>query len=269
VLVFGCIPSTAVIASVPLVSVLSKLPTYFQRETPATGPQHPKEPTVLTPPPSPTPFATVFKDASKKPSYKLFCQELSERFLRESEEQRLEDTSSGAVRLAVALLRPWLHRSLPDADSEDIATKIEELALIIAQWPAQWWARDRREIEGLVRGMAQVVSEEVKETRRIQTLREVDRLQDIVSDLQDAVQSCQDQQSKSSLTTQSSSSSTGTIPPSLYASVWVTGPPPKLQEQKTSLPPVASALISGLLFGTFCMLSVIHSQRWELATHLT
>jgi hypothetical protein len=211
---------------------------------------------VLTPPPSPTPFAVVFKNPHSRPSFKQFCTKLSERFLRGSEEARLQDTSAYAVRLAVALLRPWLHRSLPKADTDDVARTVGELALVIAQWPAQWWARDRHELDGLVRAMVSVVAEEVAETRRVHALREVERMERVVAGLQDDLAARQR--------------------PPPYSSRWTSGPLPPLQplptpppEKSYSLPPVTSALISGLLFGSFCMLSIISSQRWELANHLT
>lgn len=40
-------------------------------------------------------------------------------------------------------------------------------------------------------------------------------------------------------------------------------------EARTRLTPTASGFISGLLFGSFCMIHIITSRRWELANHLT
>lgn len=147
-----------------------------------------------------------------------------------------------------------------------MAVTVGDLGLVIAQWPAQWWSRDRREIEDLVRGTAQVVAEEVKETRRVQSLKEIERLQGVVAGLQRTADDLEEKQAR--VVALQTAAAQARPPP--YS--WTTGPTPpfsKPAEQENTVPTLASALISGLLFGSFCMLSIISSQRWELANHLT
>ncbi|OSD00431.1 hypothetical protein PYCCODRAFT_1479116 [Trametes coccinea BRFM310] len=170
VLVYGYIPGTAVLASVPLVQLLSKLPTY-----------------MLHPDPSPlkdTPISRVAWDYErKKYSYKLFCQEMSDRFLRMPVDRRMRDTTVGAVRLALALLRPWFHKLASD-DFTTATASTSELALGIARWPGLWWVREHPEVRDLVRCLVHIVGEEAREARRTQALADATRMQDIVGGLE-------------------------------------------------------------------------------------
>jgi hypothetical protein len=182
------------------------------------------------------------------------------------------------VRLAIALLRPFVHRALrgdPPAATQKAAAlgvdvaEVERvagaLALGIAQWPAQWWARDRAEIAGLVAGTVQLVTEEVADTRRAQALREVERLQAVVAGLQ---------RSATSLAERVPTQAPAPPPPAQAPQALLPIPTHLVPEmaapaETPNMSSAMSALISGLLFGSFCMLSIIHSQRWELANHLT
>jgi hypothetical protein len=271
VLVFGYIPPSAVLSSVPLVSLLPKLPSYFLRE------DAPEDADADADAAKAAPFAQLAWDARSAPSFKTFCQDLSERFLRAPDAQRLRDTSAGAVRLAIALLRPFVHRALrggPAAspakgaalgvDVAEVERVAGALALGIAQWPAQWWARDRAEIAGLVAGTVQLVTEEVADTRRAQALREVDRLQAVVAGLQRSATSLAER-----VPTQAPAPPPARAPQALLPIPTHLVPEMAAPAETPSMSSAMSALISGLLFGSFCMLSIIHSQRWELANHLT
>ena len=100
VLVWGYIPGTAVLASVPLSQMFTKLPSYFLLPDAPVSPDG-----------KDTPLARLAWDYTrKKPSYRQFCQDMSDRFLRMPVDRRLRDTTAGAVRLALSHLRPWFHR---------------------------------------------------------------------------------------------------------------------------------------------------------------
>ncbi|KAH9903482.1 hypothetical protein C8Q73DRAFT_722285 [Cubamyces lactineus] len=170
VLVYGYVPGTAVLASVPLVQLLAKLPSY-----------------MLNPDPSPlkdTPISRIaWNYESKKYSYKLFCQEMSDRFLRMSVDRRMRDTTAGSVRLAIAILRPWFHKLASD-DFTTATASACELALGIARWPGLWWVREHPAIRDLVRCLVHIVGEEAREARRTQALADATRMQDIVGGLE-------------------------------------------------------------------------------------
>ncbi|THH30499.1 hypothetical protein EUX98_g3705 [Antrodiella citrinella] len=170
VLVWGHIPTEAVISSIPLLQILSKLPTYF-----------------LYPEISNTkdsPLSRISWDYTrKKPSFRQFCQSMSDRFLRMPVDKRLRDTTAGSVRLALCLLRPYVHKHISD-DFTTATTHVCELAFVIACWPSQWWAREHTEIRDLVRCVVHIVGEEMREARRVQALADATRMQEIVGGLE-------------------------------------------------------------------------------------
>ncbi|KAI0943496.1 hypothetical protein AcW1_002647 [Taiwanofungus camphoratus] len=177
VLVWGYVPGTAVLASVPLMQVLSKLPSYF-----------------LCPDPSAlkdTPMGRLGWDyLKKKPSYRQFCQDTSDRFLRMNVDRRLRDTTAGSARLALSLLRPWFHKLAAD-DFVSATVAVSELALVIARWPGLWWVREHPEVRELIRCIVHIVGEEVREARRTQAAADAGRMQDIVGGLEQLVQTRQ------------------------------------------------------------------------------
>ncbi|TCD63652.1 hypothetical protein EIP91_005132 [Steccherinum ochraceum] len=170
VLVWGHVPTEAVLASVPLLSILSRLPTYFL---------YPEVPDAKD-----TPLSRISWDyTQKKPSFRQFCQSMSDRFLRMPVDKRLRDTTAGSVRLAVCLLRPYLHKHISE-DFTNATTHVCELAYVIACWPSQWWAREHSEIRDLVRCVVHIVGEEMREARRVQALADATRMQEIVGGLE-------------------------------------------------------------------------------------
>lgn len=174
VLVHGSIPAPAVLASVPLLSLIDKLPSYFLRQECGD--------TKLS-----SPFDALSWDTmDRKPSFRQFCQDMSDQFLRLPTEHRLRDATGASVRLAMAFLRPWFHRMV----AKDFTNATETactLAFIIAQWPAQWWSRDHVEMWSVIRSLVQAVAEEVQEKRKSELTEEVRRLQGVVTDLERVV----------------------------------------------------------------------------------
>ena len=122
----------------------------------------------------------------RKPSFRQFCQDMSDQFLRLSAEHRLRDATGGSVRLAMVFLRPWFHRIVAK-DFSGATDKACTLAFIIAQWPAQWWSRDHLEMWTVIRSLVQAVTEEVREKQKVDANEEVRRLQNVVTDLERVV----------------------------------------------------------------------------------
>jgi len=123
----------------------------------------------------------------RKPSFRQFCQDMSDQFLRLPTEHRIRDATGGSVRLAMAFLRPWFHSVVVDDFTEATETACD-LAFTIAQWPAQWWARDHVEMWDVIRSLVQALGEEIREKQRREASEEVRRLQGVVSDLERVVQ---------------------------------------------------------------------------------
>ncbi|KAI6115370.1 hypothetical protein EDD16DRAFT_1482840 [Pisolithus croceorrhizus] len=184
VLVHGSIPAPAVLTSVPLLSLIDKLPSYFLRQECGD--------TKLS-----SPFDALSWDTmDRKPSFRQFCQDMSDQFLRLPTEHRLRDATGGSVRLAMAFLRPWFHKIV----AKDFTNATETactLAFIIAQWPAQWWSRDHVEMWSVIRSLVQAVAEEVREKRKSELTEEVRRLQGVVTDLERVVQDYEEAESAS------------------------------------------------------------------------
>ncbi|GBE89805.1 hypothetical protein BKA93DRAFT_793571 [Sparassis latifolia] len=169
VLVWGFIPGTAVLASVPLIQILTKLPSYFLSPDPAA-----KE----------SPLSQLGWDyIRKKPSYRQFCEDMQERFLRLSIDRRMRDTTTGATRLAVSFLRPYFHKLVLD-DFTYATVTVCDLAFVIARWPGLGWVREHPEIRDLIRGMVHIVGEEMREASKVQELADANRMQDIMGGLE-------------------------------------------------------------------------------------
>lgn len=155
VLVYGSIPTTAVYNSVPLLDILDKLPSYFL---------HPENTPVYTAPFT-TPLDRVaWNYTNRKLSYRQFCREMSTRFQQLPFETRLRDTTAGSVRLAAAFVSPWFHGTIPVDFSESVRV-LTKLALVISQWPGQWWSRDHyAEISHVVQAITVVLAEQVRDS---------------------------------------------------------------------------------------------------------
>ncbi|KAJ7629056.1 hypothetical protein FB45DRAFT_48026 [Roridomyces roridus] len=145
VLVYGCIPPTAILASIPVLRILDALPSYClvspsSLSSSYTSPVH----RIL-------PWTHI---TSTHPHYRRFCNSLSESFLRLSHEERWIESTHGAVQLAFAFLGRWFewmyhfdlevpHELEGEGGDQDqdifraaARTKLSELAQAIALWPA-------------------------------------------------------------------------------------------------------------------------------------
>lgn len=175
VLVHGSIPGTAVLASIPLFALLNKLPSYLL------------QPDVLDASVKESPLQSLGWDfTERKPSYRQLCLDMSAKFMKMPDELRVRDTTAGSVRLAVAFLRPWFHKTIQD-DFELAKTTLCELAFVIAQWPGQGWVREHEEIWGVTSLMVQTLAEELREKQKVDAGEEVRSLQTMVDNLENMV----------------------------------------------------------------------------------
>ena len=116
----------------------------------------------------------------RKPNFRLFCRDMSSRFLRLSSEGRLRDATTGSVELAIEFLRPWFHRTVT-SNSELATLKLLSLAYIIAQWPSQWWILEHSEIWDLSSGMVDAIAGELHAKGKT---KDIAHLQEAVDELE-------------------------------------------------------------------------------------
>jgi hypothetical protein len=169
VLIYGFIPANAVLASIPLLSVLEKLPSYFlQSDFPI------KE----------NPLHHIAWDyAQRKPSYRQFCQDMSNRFLNRQNELRMRDATGGAVRLALAFLGPWFHELVTE-NVDSAIDALHVLAFTIAQWPGQWWVREHPELQRIILSITLAIGEELRGKYERKATTEVLQLQEVIEGLE-------------------------------------------------------------------------------------
>ena len=167
------IPRPAVLASIPILQILQKMPSYFLR----------KDFQIL----NGNSLDQVIWDYSKqKSSYRRFCQDASDSFFSRPAEVRLRDCTAGAVRLALAFLRPFFHRVVQE-DYDIAISYLRTYALAISQWPSQTWVNDHSEVYEVVDSMVLALGEELREKYRHQQQEEISRLQVIIDGLQYAI----------------------------------------------------------------------------------
>ncbi|KAF9260738.1 hypothetical protein L218DRAFT_871726, partial [Marasmius fiardii PR-910] len=186
VLVHGFIPRSAVLASIPLLSIIRNLPSYFLKPNVL----HPSDHEGLSA------LAWDFTD-SRRCTYRKFCLDLQARFSRLPFHSRVRDLAVGSARLAIAMLHPWFQIMVLDEEDsthfESAITRTKELAGLIAHWPEQAGSRDYAEMYGVMKGLITLVAEEVRSTNlrsahfRQLTANEVERLKSVVVDLEEVV----------------------------------------------------------------------------------
>ncbi|KAF9078497.1 hypothetical protein BDP27DRAFT_1396797, partial [Rhodocollybia butyracea] len=177
VMIYGFVPRSAVLASVPLRTVIQNLPSYFLK-TPSNSQITFDLPLNMI-------FAWDFM-SKRDTNFRRFCQETGERFTRMPYQNRVREITVGSVRLALTLLNPWFHRALETGDIQSAVTRVEDLSALIAHWPEQSGSRDHAEMASLMRALIQLLAEEVRgsSSRTLQaTSAEVSRLQKEVDDL--------------------------------------------------------------------------------------
>ena len=170
----GSIPGTAVLASIPLLSILRHLPSYFLK--PGFNGINAKNPLV----------GLGWDYTEKKLSYRQFCRDMSNRFHCLGTEARLADSTTGSLALSLAFLRPWFHQTA-GVDADLSVRTLSNLAFLIAQWPGHGWTSEHPEIYSLTYAMAVTLCQELREEHKHQDQEEVSRLQGIVNELCEVV----------------------------------------------------------------------------------
>lgn len=240
VLVSGSIPAEAVFASIPLLPLLEKLPSYLLEPDDAADKL--------------SPFDRLGWDFDvKKPSFRQFCQESSDKFLHMPVGPRLRDATSSSVRLSLEFLRSWVH----EVSAKDISfarDTVFKLALVIGRWPGQWWVKEHDEVPELLESMVEVVLEEIRGAQRAQEAIDTSKTQVIVDQLK---RLSKDWEHEISL---------GKLQYRLSLPVSPTSESPVVLRAVESRPAVntASCWLTGFIFGTFVTLCLLSHQRREL-----
>ncbi|KAF5348034.1 hypothetical protein D9758_010056 [Tetrapyrgos nigripes] len=167
VLVYGFIPRSAVLASVPLLSVLDRLPSYFTKPSSSEVPLR-----ILS-----------WNFDSPQSTYRKFCQEMADRFLRLPFQTRARDTAVGSVRLAISLLDPWFYDMVHE-DLHKAVAKTRDLACVIAHWPEQSGSTESNEMGVLIRAPIYLLAEEVRAKHTCKMEAELTRLQGVIDQLE-------------------------------------------------------------------------------------
>ena len=163
------VPRQAVLASIPLLQILRKLPSYFLRKNVQVIKGNPLD-------------QVAWDYTSRKLGYRQFCKEMSKRFLNCSDDVKLRDSTGGAVRLALSFLRPFFHQAVQD-DFDIGISHLRSLAISISEWPAEGWAKNYPEVTQIVESMALALGEELRE--KYTTHRaEINRLQLLIFGLE-------------------------------------------------------------------------------------
>ena len=164
------IPRPAVLATIPILQILHKMPSYFLRKDIQTIDGNPLN-------------QAAWDYTKHKSNYRRFCQDISELFFSRPAEVRLRDCTAGAVRLALSFLRPFFHRVVQE-DFDLAISYLRTFALTISQWPSQSWVNDHPEIHQVVESMVLALGEELREKYRHQDQEEISRLHVIIDELQ-------------------------------------------------------------------------------------
>lgn len=156
-LVHGYIPMSAVFTSIPFLSIVPDLPSYFLQYTPNSPLNHPLSNIV----------ASLSAGKSKGTSrYRHFCASMVGHYERLPPDVRLREATVGAVRLAMTMLLPWLEDAL-SSDNQDIESyasgvrKTSQLAWTIACW-AETRAGLLNDLYDVIEGIVQQLAEQIR-----------------------------------------------------------------------------------------------------------
>lgn len=167
------IPRTAVLASVPLLQILRKMPSYFLRKDMQLISGNPLD-------------QVAWEYKNRKVHYRQFCEDMSKKFLSRPIDVRLRDSTAGAVRLALSFLRPFFHRVVQN-DFDTAISHLRTFAIMISGWPGDWWVRDHPEVKQIVESMVLALGEELREKYASQQKEEITRLQVVIDGLEQTI----------------------------------------------------------------------------------
>jgi hypothetical protein len=239
VFIYGSVPKSAVLTSIPLRLLAGALPTYYFLSNIA-----PDSSSDLR-------LEGLMKDhAHHQATYSQFCRDISSRFQHMSDQEKLCESTTGAVHLALGFLRPWFAKVVIK-DHDFASAVVNDLASAITQWPAKYWVTERPEIFDMIESISHLIGLEARREYRDGTMKELVHLQGVISGLEQDVGEYVRRRNSIS------ESSEGTVVGEEYE--------PK-QDTLDTLPlrrtsSLTEAIVTGFLFGaviTFCMIS---SQR--------
>lgn len=167
------VPRTAVLASVPLLQILRKMPSYFLRKDMQLISGNPLD-------------QVAWEYKNRKVHYRQFCEDMSKTFLSHPIDIRLRDSTAGAVRLALSFLRPFFHRVVQD-DFDTAISYLRTFTIRISLWPGDWWVRDHPEVQQIVESMVLALGEELREKYASQQKEEITRLQVVIDGLEQTI----------------------------------------------------------------------------------
>ncbi|KAJ7594570.1 hypothetical protein C8J56DRAFT_441474 [Mycena floridula] len=154
VLVHGYIPESAVFSSIPLITIISHLPSYFLPES---------------------------RDMNgSRSGYRKFAVDMTNRYHSLSSALRLRDATIGSVQLAISFLRPWFEKEVITEGLRDALDVATELSNRIACWPEEDIEDLIPAIEGLVRSIAEEIIR-----KHVGCLREEESLRATIFGLED------------------------------------------------------------------------------------
>lgn len=162
------------LASIPLLQILRKMPSYFLRKDIQIIEGNPLN-------------LAAWDYAKRKHNYRQFCLEMSKSFMGKSVEVRLRDSTAGAVRLALSFLRPFIHNTVQN-NFEGATSYLRTLALAISEWPGGWWVKDHPEVRQIIEVMVLAVAEELKDKNTAAKDEEILRLQLVIGGLEKAIE---------------------------------------------------------------------------------
>ncbi|PPQ71252.1 hypothetical protein CVT26_010994 [Gymnopilus dilepis] len=174
VLVYGMVPRAAILCSIPLLQILRKMPSYFLNSDIQTIHGNPLD-------------QVAWNYRLRKQNYRQFCRDMSRSFEERPTEVRVRDATAGAVRLALALLRPFFHRTVQE-DFDAAIAYLHDLALRISQWPRDSWVVNHPEIRKIVGTMILAIAEELCE-KTSSRQQEITRPQSVVDELEENLKS--------------------------------------------------------------------------------
>ncbi|KIY49839.1 hypothetical protein FISHEDRAFT_16738, partial [Fistulina hepatica ATCC 64428] len=163
VLVYGHISKASVLSSIPLLTVVRALPSYFLRCDPTSDIKL-------------SDLAWDYTD--RKFSYHQLCRAMSGRFVKLTPNEMLGDATAAAVRLSMTLLRPWMY-TIVTKDPVSARDAACALAFNIAQWPGKWWAREHGEVWMILQAMVATLIDELA-VEQLRAQAETSRLEKIV-----------------------------------------------------------------------------------------
>jgi hypothetical protein len=168
------VPRQAVLASIPLLHILRKLPSYFLNKDIQVIDGNPLD-------------RIAWKYTQRRLSYRQFCRDMSTLFLNRPDDVKLRDSTGGAVRLAMAFLRPFFHRVVQD-DFDKVIFYLRTLAVSISRWPGEAWVGNYPEVKKIVDSMALALGEELREKYAALHQEEISRLRLVINDLEQTLE---------------------------------------------------------------------------------